>query len=266
MAQTWTEEFLDYAGARLNMMKAGEGPPLLVLHGAGGSGGIMPYHNALAKNFTLYVPSHPGFDKSTRPSWMDSIAAVSHFYLGLMDEMGLERFSVMGFSMGAWMAAEMAAMCYCRLDRLVLVSAVGIRPRRGQIAELFTTSRERVKELRFYDTAQVPDYDRLFGREMTPAEAEVERHNRETSTRWCWKPYMHNPNLPHYLKKVSTPTLVVWGKQDAIAPVECAELYCGAIPNSKLHVIDRCGHSPQLEKPQEFLDAVIPFLNGSQGT
>ena len=169
MAQTWTEEFLDYSGAKLNMMKAGEGPPLLVLHGAGGSGSIMPYHDALAEHFTVYVPSHPGFDKSTRPTWMDSIVAVSHFYVGLMDEIGLERFSVLGFSMGAWMAAEMAAMCTGRLDRLVLVSAVGIKPQHGEIAEIFTVSRERVGELRFYDTAQVPDYDRLFGRDMTPA-------------------------------------------------------------------------------------------------
>ena len=109
----------------------------------------------------------------------------------------------------------------------------------------------------------MPNYDRLFGKEPTPEEREQERQNRETATRWCWKPYMHNPNLPHYLAKVHTPTLVVWGKQDAIVPVECAEMYHEAIPESKLRVIDRCGHAPQLEKPQEFLDTVIPFLKGS---
>ena len=66
------------------------------------------------------------------------------------------------------------------------------------------------------------------------------------------KPYLHNPSLPHYLTKVTTPTLIVWGKQDAIIPLECGEIYQQALPNAQLEVIDRCGHSPQVEKPQEF--------------
>ena len=74
---------------------------------------------------------------------------------------------------------------------------------------------------------------------------------------------MNNPNLPHYLKRVSTPTLILWGREDAIVPVECADLYRQAIRNSRVHLIERCGHSPQIEKPQEFLDAVVPFLQGA---
>ncbi len=264
MTQSHTEEVLSYAGVDLQMLKAGNGPPLLVLHGAGGNPGFTPYHHALAERFTVYAPSHPGFDGSSRPPWIDSIVAVSHFYLGLVDEMGLDRFSLMGFSMGGWIAAEMAAMAPARLDRLVLVAAVGVKPGNGRIAELFNVSRDDVSKLRFFDTAQVPNYDETYGREMTRAEADVERRNRETAARWCWQPYMHNPNLPHYLTKVRAPTLVVWGREDAIAPVECAEAYGQAIPNSRLRVIDRCGHIPQVEKPREFLDAVIPFLSDPQ--
>lgn len=263
MAQSWTEEVVDYAGAKLSLMKGGQGSPLLVLHGAGGNPGWTTYHDALAEHFTVYAPSHPGFDKSQRPPWIDSITAVSHYYLGLVQHLGWSRFSIVGFSMGGWLAAEIAAMCPHGLDRLVLVSAVGIRPRKGEIAELFNVSREDVRKLRFYDPGQVPNYDELYGCEMTPEEAVVERQNRETATRWCWKPYMHNPNLPHYLAKVSTPTLVVWGREDAIVPVECGGLYKEALPKATLKIIYNCGHAPQLEKPREFLDTVIPFLKGS---
>jgi pimeloyl-ACP methyl ester carboxylesterase len=56
------------------------------------------------------------------------------------------------------------------------------------------------------------------------------------------------------------PTLIVWGRQDAIVPLNCAELYQRALVNSTLHVIDRCGHSPALERPREFLTAVLGFL------
>ena len=142
MGQAWVEEFREYGGSRLHLMKGGEGPPLLALHGAGGNPGLMAYHREFAKSFTLYVPSHPGFEKSTRAPWIDSIDAVAHFYLGLMEEMGVDRYSVLGFSMGGWIAAEMAAMCTHSLDRLVISSGVGIRPEEGEIAELFTASRE----------------------------------------------------------------------------------------------------------------------------
>ena len=82
----------------------------------------------------------------------------------------------------------------------------------------------------------------------------------EMLSRLSWKPYQHNPSLQHYLPKVKTPTLVVWGKQDAVIPVECGELFQKDILNAKLAVIDNCGHRPQMEKPAEFGEAVTSFL------
>jgi pimeloyl-ACP methyl ester carboxylesterase len=82
------------------------------------------------------------------------------------------------------------------------------------------------------------------------------------ASRLCWNPYLHNLSLSHYLRKVSTPTLIVWGREDAIIPLECGELYRRALPHATLKVIDHCGHSPAIEKPQAFLDAVTSFLSG----
>ena len=97
---------------------------------------------------------------------------------------------------------------------------------------------------------------------MTPEEALVDFSNREMASRLLWRPYMHNPSLPHYLSDVGTPTLIVWGRQDAIVPLECGELFHQALSNSRLQVIDQCGHSPQIEKPQEFNQGVSEFLSG----
>jgi pimeloyl-ACP methyl ester carboxylesterase len=66
--------------------------------------------------------------------------------------------------------------------------------------------------------------------------------------------------MPVLMQQVKTPTLIVWGRQDAIVPLNCGELYQQAIPDSTLSVIDECGHSPQIEKPAAFLAAVAPFL------
>jgi pimeloyl-ACP methyl ester carboxylesterase len=65
------------------------------------------------------------------------------------------------------------------------------------------------------------------------------------------------------MAQVQTPTLLVWGRQDAIVPLNCGELYQQAIPGSQLVVIEACGHSPQIEKPQAFLAAVMPFLSAA---
>ena len=257
----YTEELIEVAGTRLQMRKGGSGAPLLVLHGAGGHPGWQRYHRELSQRFTVYAPSHPGYDQSTRPGWINTMNDMAHFYRQAMEELGLVPVHLMGFSMGGWLAAEIAAMCPPYLKSLVLVDAAGIKPEVGDIAEILMVSQDVVKKLRFYDPTQVPDYEALVNRQLTPEEEAVQWRNREMTSRLCWKPYFHNPALPAYLRGVKTPTLIVWGKQDAIVPLNCGELYHRALTNSTLHVIERCGHSPVLEKPQEFMNTVTEFLS-----
>ena len=71
---------------------------------------------------------------------------------------------------------------------------------------------------------------------------------------------MRSHTLPALLGGVSTPTLVVWGRQDAIIPVSVCDRYVGAIPGASAHVLDRCGHMPEMERPDEFVQAVREFL------
>ena len=74
---------------------------------------------------------------------------------------------------------------------------------------------------------------------------------------------MYNPKMPILMAQVKVPSLVLWGKQDAIVPLNCGELYQQVIPGSNLVVIDECGHSPHIEKPNDFLDAVVPFVTAT---
>lgn len=246
---------------QVQMFSGGSGPPLLFLHGAGGNSGWQAYHEELSKNYTVYVPSQPGFNGTERPDWLYTITDVAHFNQALVQNLGLDQYILMGSSMGGWVATEMAAMSSHGLKALVLVDAAGIKPERGEIAEIFMVSAETRLKQRFYDPSQVPNYEQ-YTRELSPDEQLVEHSNREMASRLCWKPYLYNPSLPYYLAKVSTPTLIVWGRQDAIIPVECGELFQKALRNSSLRIIDNCGHSPATEKPQEFLNAITEFLSG----
>jgi pimeloyl-ACP methyl ester carboxylesterase len=108
---------------------------------------------------------------------------------------------------------------------------------------------------------QVTDYELLFGSKPTPEAREAHIINREAATRYCWKPYMHDPSLPPLLERLrNVATLVVWGREDRIVPVECGELYRKTIAGARLEVIERCGHFPHLEKPGDFNRAVSAFL------
>ena len=255
--QSWVEEFVEVAGAKTQVLKGGSGAPLLILHGARGNPGWAPYHEALSQRFTVYAPSHPGYDKSERPGWVSTTNDVAHFYLALMSTLGLDSASLMGFSMGGWIAAEIAAMCTHRVKGLVLTGAVGIKPRVGEIVEMLMVPPEETLKLSFYDPGLVPDPPKL-----TPEEEDVQWRNREMASRLCWKPYMHNPKLPEYLKLIRVPALIVWGCQDRLVPLNCGEIYHEVLRGSRLHVVDQCGHSPQIEKPQEFLDVTLDFLAG----
>jgi pimeloyl-ACP methyl ester carboxylesterase len=80
------------------------------------------------------------------------------------------------------------------------------------------------------------------------------------AARITWKPYMHDPRLPSLLRRLRMPTLILWGRQDAIVPVNCGELYHQNIRGSELVIMEQCGHVPQIEKPQEFVNIVSEIL------
>ena len=258
--QSGNKTSVSVGNTEVELFSGGSGPALLFLHGAGGNAGWQAYHEELSKSHTVYVPSQPGFNGTERPDWIYTINDVCHFNLEMAQKLGLDQYILMGSSMGGWIAAEMAAMCSHNLKALILVDAAGVKPENAEISEIFMVSAETRLKQRFHDPAQVANYDQ-YTRELTPDEQITEHSNREMASRLCWRPYLHNLSLPNYLTKVMTPTLIVWGKQDAIIPVECSEIYQRAIPNATLKVIDNCGHSPAIEKPQEFVSTVTEFLS-----
>jgi len=176
--------------------------------------------------------------------------------------MGLPRVHLLGHSIGGWTAAEMATMRPDVLDRLVLVAPTGLKPESGEILDIFYYPPEELFPLTVFDAATIPERERLFGRRPTPEEAEIALRNREMTARLTWKPYMFNPRLPHFLPRVTAPTLVLWGREDRIVPVICGEQYRRLLPNATLRVLDRCGHMPPVEQPDRFAELVLDFLRG----
>ena len=256
----FTEEIVDVGGTKVHTLKGGSGEPLLLLHGAGGNNGWLRFADALAEKYTVYYPSHPGYGKSDRPDWLETIPDMACFYTWYLETLGLENVRTIGFSMGGWIAAEIAAMCNHAFSKMMLVGAVGVQPKQGEIADLFIISPAQVLDLMFHDPSQAPEFQAVYGNKKTPEETMTAEGNREMAVRLCWKPYMYDRRLPSLLARVNIPARMVWGKNDQIVPVECGEIYNKSIKGSDLVVIDNCGHVPQVEKPEEFIKTALDFL------
>src|SRR6266511_4076736 len=135
--QEWTEEVVHVAGTDLTFIQGGSGKPLLVLHEELGYPGWLRLHSALARHRTLHISLHPGFGKSPRVEWVLSMRDLACFYARVLREMHLSPIDVMGFSLGGWLAAEMAANCAHQFQRMVLVAPSGIRPPGGVSMGMF---------------------------------------------------------------------------------------------------------------------------------
>jgi pimeloyl-ACP methyl ester carboxylesterase len=252
---------VEAAGQTLHLLQRGSGEPLLVLHGEMGHPGLLRFHTALAAHYALTLPMHPGFGMTQRVGWVNTVRDLAAWYLEALDDLSIDRTAVLGCGLGGWLAAEMATMSPQQFSKLIVASAPGIRPPCGEIFDMFLVVAKEYIDRGFVDPANTPEYQELYGAEPTPAQSEIWFNAREESCRLAWRPYMHDLTLPqrlHRLKRVST--LILWGRDDAIVPVSAAQAYQEAIPGAQLTILEHCGHHPQIEQAEAFVQHVHTFL------
>ena len=252
-----TEEYVEIGGAKIQLLKGGTGRPLLFLHGAMGGGIWLPFLERLAKRFAVYAPAHPGFGRSEDPPWLDSVDDMVHYYLDFLDWLGRPKVHLVGLSLGGWIAAELATLCSHRIDRLVLVDSAGLRVEGVKVPDLFAMPPEEVVQHVF---AKPETATALYPADPTPEQMEVMLRQRATLARLAWNPYLHNPKLSRRLGRIRVPTLVVWGEEDKLFPLEIGRAWERAIPGARLTVLDDCAHVPPLDNPEAFVSTVTDFL------
>jgi len=252
----WTAEDVKLSGATLRLRKGGTGDPLLLLHHDVGSLDRLPFYDALARRFTVYLPSHPGYDGTERPTWLRSVRDIAVMYHALLASLELGRVSLVGLGFGGWIAAEMATMAPQAFRRLVLVGAMGVKPAQGEILDQALVSYIGYVRAGFEDQSA---FDRLYGADPSTPQLEQWDLNREMTFRIAWKPYMYNPTLPHLLGGVRSCALIVWGRGDKVVPLECAEAYARALPGSRLAVVEKAGHFVDMEQPETLAKLISEF-------
>jgi pimeloyl-ACP methyl ester carboxylesterase len=248
------------AGCSVNVMRGGSGPPLLFLHGAGGAGMWLPYMDKLAARYDVIAPDHPGFGRSDKPAWLDDISDLAFFYLDFIEALGLKDVHLMGSSLGGWLAAEIAILTPPALRTLTLIDAAGLHVPGAPKGDIFLWSpEERVRNL-FVDQRFAEQ--RLA---MVPTEEQIDiaLKNELATADLAWYPRFHHPRLRKWIHRIAVPTLIVWGDSDKIFPVAYGEEYHRLIKGSRLVVVPNCGHLPQVEKADAFVDLFVRFVEES---
>ena len=252
-------KFVAIGDVTLELERRGKGKPLLLLYGEEALELDSPVLDELAKRHELIIPSPPGFGRSNRPDWITSTDDFAYIYLDLVEKLGLKKIPVIGFSLGGWIAAEMATKDDSFISKLVLVDPYGIKvggPLDRDIQDIWLLHPDQVTKLKWADPAKGK---RDFP-SMPESKLEIVARNTESFARFCWEPYMHNPKLRHRLHRISVPTLLVWGKNDGLVTTDYGAAYKKLIPGAKLVSIAKAGHYPHLEQPAAFLETLRTFL------
>jgi pimeloyl-ACP methyl ester carboxylesterase len=245
-------------GTRIDMVERGSGLPLLFLHAESGIEPALAAIDELAKGARVIAPTHPGYGRSELPKGMRSVDDLSYFYLDLLDQLDLHDLTVVGVSLGAWIAAEIAVKSAARFSRLVMANAVGVKVgdrETRDIADVFALTEKEFLDIAYCDPARgTRDYKSLPDAEVLAA-----ARAREATARFAWNPYFHNPRLKNRLHRIRIPTLFLWGAQDRMLSEAYGRAYAALIPGARFEVVDRAGHFPDHEQPKVFADKVLAF-------
>ena len=246
-------------GANLELVRRGEGRPILFLHPHIGLHGSEPLIARLAEHAEVIWPSHPGFGHSDLPAGMSTVDDMAYLYLDLLDQLDLRDVTVVGASFGGWLAAEIASKSTERIARLVMIGALGVKvgPReKSDIVDIFATPRSKWEELTFRDVKYWQrDYEALSEDELT-----VIARNREATAVFAWNPYMYNPKLKYRLHRIRVPVLFLWGEADRFAPPEYGRAYSALIAGARFELVPEAGHFAHIEQAEHVARRIIEEL------
>jgi pimeloyl-ACP methyl ester carboxylesterase len=267
-------EFIDCGPFRLEALRrprtGHSRSKLLLVHGIHPVAPEARFLAALAEFGDIIAPSHPGFGRSPRADDFDTMYDLVRLYLALVDDLQGDDVTMIGFSFGGWIAAEVAVCRPRKLARLILVDPVGVKlggREERDIAHFFNTAPDDLERRAWHNPASAPGAAGLGWQNRIGEAGDDElvglARNWDALCLYAWRPHMYNPQLKHWLHQIDVPTLVLWGESDRIVTPDYGSTYAGLIPGARFRQIAAAGHHPELEQPAAFAAAVAEFLGDS---
>ncbi|MFH9862882.1 alpha/beta fold hydrolase [Streptomyces sp. NPDC017202] len=247
----------------LPVVQAGdpESRTALVLHGGGGPRTVAPVVGHLAATMHAFAPTHPGWDGTTRPDSITSVAQLAAGYLARLLEHAEHDVVLIGSSIGGWIALEMAVQAadderYAGLIGAVVdIDGVGAVVEGEPVADFFALDARGLAEAAWHD----PERGYVDPAGFTDEQRAIQQANGHTMAAIAGTS-MSDPTLLGRLGAVNVPTLVVWGESDRIVTPAYGRAVAHAVPGARFVEIPEAGHLPHLEAPDATWAAIDPFL------
>jgi pimeloyl-ACP methyl ester carboxylesterase len=254
--------------ADLDVVRIGRGIPLLLLHGPTTVAADLPFMASLSRHAEIIAPAHPGFGGSARSDQFDSMYDLVHLYLDAIERLPYDEIALAGLSFGGWLAAEIAVVGSPKLNKLILVDAVGVKlggRTERDITHMFNTPPAELEARSWHDATRRPRGPFGLGwqmhvEELGDDELVLLARNWDALCLYSWRPHLFNPHLKTWLHRIRVPTLVLWGAADRIVTPDYGRAFSRLIPRSRFEVIDGAGHHPELEQPEAFVALIADFL------
>jgi pimeloyl-ACP methyl ester carboxylesterase len=266
-AQDATTKQVEIFGQKIYYLEAGSGPEVILLHGLGGDNGnwrmTLP---ALASNFHVYAPDQIGFGQSDKPLINYRVATLVDFLNAFYKKLGITKATLVGNSLGGWVAMNFALQYPDKVNRLVLVDSAGysfkrtggVAPAREVLLGLNPSSLAGTKQL-----MAIVFHNKAFSSDAV-AEQVFTEHLRKNDG------YTINSFVDSILRgedfvdgklgALKAPTLIVWGRDDMLVPLASGKALAEDIAGSQTVVLDDCGHVPQMECAGPFNDSLLKYL------
>ncbi|MEU7212641.1 alpha/beta hydrolase [Streptomyces sp. NPDC044989] len=274
------ETTYDVGTRKIFVAEAGDGPPVLLLHGGGpGASGVSNYHRnigELAKEYRVIVPDLPGYGRSTKgidPA--DPFGSLAEGIRGLLDQLGLDKAHLVGNSYGGACALRLALDTPGRVDRMVLMGPGGIgttralpTPGLNSLLNYYTgDGPSRLKLEKFirqylvFNAADVPDdvIDARYRDSLDPEVVADPPLRRPKSVSALWK---MDFTRDQRLTRLAVPTLVLWGAADKVNRPSGGPMLAERLPNCDLYQVANTGHWVQFERADLFNRLCADFLAG----
>jgi 2-hydroxy-6-oxonona-2,4-dienedioate hydrolase len=252
-------------GQKIKYVDVGSGPVVVLLHGLGGNSSNWAFNiTALSAKYRVIAPDQIGFGRSDKPLINYRVGTYADFLDKLLDGLNVERATLVGNSMGGWIAALYAVKYPKRVERLVLVDAAGFAPPKdldpSTLSGLNPSTREQARYL-----AGLVFFNPLFKTDAAvdaTLAARISAGDGYTIQSLVESIYRNEDMLDGKLSAVKQPVLIIWGRDDGLTPLAReGEKFKKEIPSAQFVVFDQCGHVPQVERAAEFNAAVLKFLS-----
>ena len=254
-------EILDIRGLEVAYRRKGTGPATVFLHGAGATRMWLPFYERMSEAVDLVAPEHPGFGDTPATDWLEGFDDLVLHYRDVLNALGLDRIHLIGFSLGGWIAANLAIFYPERLKSLTLIAPAGLRMPEAPMTDFMRMPPEEIPDILFNGRTQ--DYLEFLP-DPHDLDAAIRGYGEASMfARLAWNP-RYDYRLDRRLPNVDLPALVIEPDEDRLIPNAHCARWAELLPNARLERVtgdaNPTGHGLIMQEPDKTAALITGFI------